>query len=212
MTEVVEIIQGSEKWHAARRGKLTASRLADALAKTKSGWGASRANLMADLVAERLTGTSAVGFTNEAMRWGVDQEPNARIAYEFLIDIEVTQVGFVDHPKISMSGASPDGLVLDSGLVEIKCPNTATHIETLLGQTIPAKYCTQMLWQMACTGREWCDFVSYDPRMPADMQLFVKRLHRDGVRIVEMEKEAIAFLEEVDAKLAALIQRFRSAT
>jgi putative phage-type endonuclease len=206
-----DIEQGTDAWRRLRLGKLTASRLADALAKTKTGWGASRANLIADLVAERLTGTSADRFTNEAMRWGTEQEPRARIAYELWTNTEVAQVGFIDHPKIPMSGASPDGLVKDTGLVEIKCPNTASHIETLLGQEVPAKYRTQMLWQMACTGREWCDFVSYDPRMPIDMQFFVKRLTRDGIRIVEMEKEAVTFLGEVEEKLAALIRNYRCA-
>src|SRR5689334_1396302 len=134
------IQQGTPEWHAQRLGKVTASRLSDALAKTKNGWGASRANYMAQLAAERLTGQPQESFTNAAMQWGVDTEPHARAAYEFHTDATVEPVGFVDHPVIEMTGASPDGLVGADGLVEIKCPNTATHIETLLGSSAPSKY------------------------------------------------------------------------
>lgn len=200
-----EIVQGSPEWFAIRCGKVTASRVADVVARTKSGWGASRANYAAELIAERLTGVAAEGFTNAAMQWGTDQEPNARMAYEFMHDVTVEQVGFVVHPTIEDAGASPDGLVGGKGMVEIKCPNTATHIETLIKQVVPAKYVTQMLWQMACTGREWCDFVSYDPRLPESMQLFVKRVHRDQDAIDELEREVLAFLmEEVETKVDAL--------
>lgn len=209
--DLATIEQGSTEWKAARAGKLTASRMADALAKTKTGWGASRATLMGTLIAERLTGMPTEGFTNDAMRWGNEKEPEARGAYEFACGVDVAQVGFVEHPTIAMSGASPDGHVNHDGMVEIKCPNTATHIETLLGQAIPAKYATQMMWQMACTGRRWCDFVSYDPRMPGDMQLFIARLERDDKRIAEMEKDARDFLVELDAKVEALTKRFRVA-
>jgi putative phage-type endonuclease len=194
-----EIIQGSPEWFAARLGRVTASRVADVIAKTKSGPSASRANYMAQLIAERLTGVCAETFTNAAMQWGTDMEPEARAAYEFHCDAEVLQVGFVAHPTIAMSGASPDGLIGDLGMLEIKCPNTATHIETLLGQTVPGKYVTQMQWQMACTGRSWCDFASYDPRLPEHMRLFVSRVERDGTMI-----EVSAFLAEIDAKTAEL--------
>jgi putative phage-type endonuclease len=200
-----EIIQGSPEWHALRCGKVTASRVADVIAKTKTGWGASRANYAAELIAERLTGVAAEGFTNAAMQWGTDQEPNARMAYEFMEDVTVEQVAFVVHPTIEDAGASPDGLVGQDGMVEIKCPNTATHIDTLINQAIPAKYVTQMMWQMACTGRKWCDFVSYDPRLPESMQMFVKRIHRDDDVIIDLESEVVRFLEdEVEAKVSAL--------
>lgn len=199
-----DIIQGSAEWFAARCGKVTASRVADVIAKTKSGWGASRANYAAQLVAERLTGDVAESYTNAAMAWGTEQEPLARNAYSFMQDVDVAEIGFVDHPAIDMAGASPDGLVGDTGLVEIKCPNTATHIETLRGQSIPAKYETQMLWQMACTGRQWCDYVSFDPRMPESMRLFIKRLPRDAKRISELESLVSDFLAEVDATVADL--------
>jgi len=195
------IEQGSPEWFAQRLGKLTASRIADAMAKTKSGWGASRANYMAQLVAERLTGEAQESYTNTAMQWGKDTEPHARAAYEFRTDATVTPAGFVDHPVIEMSGASPDGYVGDYGLVEIKCPNTATHIETLLGTEVPGKYRLQMQWQMACTKRQWVDFVSFDPRMPEHMRLFVARIKRDDVLIAQLENDVIDFLGELDRKV-----------
>jgi putative phage-type endonuclease len=205
-----DIIQGSPEWFAARVGKVTASRVADVVAKTKTGWGASRANYMAELIAERLTGESAPSFTNAAMQWGTEKEPDARAAYEFRTDADVVAIGFVDHEKIHMAGASPDGLIGDVGLVEIKCPNTSTHIDTLLGQAVPAKYITQMQWQMACTGRAWCDFVSYDPRMPEAMRLFVQRVERDKELIASLEADVTAFLAEVEKKAAELTARYAS--
>lgn len=201
---MVEIIQGSPEWFAARLGKVTASRVADVIAKTKTGYGASRSNYMAELVAERLTGTSGEKFSNAAMQWGTEKEPEARAAYVFAHEVEVDEIGFVGHPRITMSGASPDGLIGSDGLIEIKCPNTATHIETLIGQTVPGKYVTQMQWQMACTGRQWCDFASFDPRLPGPMRLFVRRVARDDALIAELEAEVVAFLGELDAKVARL--------
>lgn len=203
-----EIVQGSAEWHALRCGKVTASRVADIIAKTKTGYSTSRANYAAELVAERLTGTPAEGFTNAAMQWGTDKEPFARASYEFYNDVDVELVGFVNHPNIADTGASPDGLVGAEGLVEIKCPNTATHIETLLKGVIPAKYITQMMWQMTCTGRQWCDFVSFDPRMPESMQTFIKRVERDDAMIAELEGEVIAFLKEVRATVLSLRQLY----
>lgn len=200
-----EIIQGSAEWKALRCGKVTASRVADVIAKTSKGWGASRFNYAAELIAERLTGVAAEGFTNAAMQWGTDQEPQARMAYEFMHGVAVEQIAFVVHPTIADSGASPDGLVGELGLIEIKCPNTATHIDTLISQTVPGKYITQMQWQMACTGREWTDFVSYDPRLPESMQLFVKRVPADAVFQIELEDAVRLFLkEEVEVKVAEL--------
>ncbi|CAB4145919.1 phage_rel_nuc, putative phage-type endonuclease [uncultured Caudovirales phage] len=199
-----ELIQGTPEWLAARCGKVTASRVADVIAKTKSGWGASRANYMAELIAERLTGSPAASFTNAAMQWGTDHEPEARDAYAFRTDAEIVQVGMVDHPTIPLTSCSPDGLVGDMGLVEIKCPNTATHIDTLLSGTVPAKYITQMMWQMACTRRTWCDFVSYDPRLPESMRLFVKRVEAAPSQIDEIEFQVKFFLEELDAKVSEL--------
>lgn len=203
-----EIVQGTPEWFAARLGCVTASRVADVVAKTKSGPAASRANYAAQLIAERLTGAAPEGFTNAAMQWGTAMEPDARAAYEFRYDKEVVEVGFVEHPTIEMSGASPDGLVGDNGLVEIKCPNTATHIDTLLGQAVPGKYIIQVQWQMACTGRAWCDFVSFDPRMPESMSLFVYRVKRDDTHIATLESDVRVFLAEVDQRVADLTARY----
>lgn len=208
---MIEIIQGSPEWFAARLGKVTASRVSDVVARTKTGWGASRANYMAELIAERLTGESAEKFTNSAMQWGTDKEPDARTTYEFQTGAEVTAIGFADHPTIPMSGASPDGLVGFEGLVEIKCPNTATHLDTLLSRDIPQKYVQQMQWQMACTERTWCDFVSFDPRLPGRMSLFVLRVLRDDVMIRALEKDVLGFLAELETKLADLNKLYKAA-
>jgi len=196
--------QRTEEWFAARMGKVTASRVADVIAKTKTGYSTSRENYLAQLVCEVLTGKPAESFTNAAMQWGVDQEPLARAAYESHQNVLVDEVGFLVHPTIWESGASPDGLVGDFGMVEIKCPNTATHIDTLLTQTVSGKYNTQMQWQMACAGRHWCDFVSFDPRMPTDLQLFVKRVEYDPPYVAMLEKEVMSFLNDLDSKVKQL--------
>ena len=198
------IVQGTPEWHQARLGKVTASKVADVIAKTKSGYAATRANYMAQLICERLTGNPTEGFTNAAMQWGTDQEGPAREAYEFSKGVWVTQVGFIDHPTISMAGASPDGLIGTDGMIEIKCPNTATHLETLLSRKVPSKYQTQMAWQLACTGRQWCDFVSYDPRLPEHLRMFVFRYERDDTIIEDLETEVVAFLSELDASIEQL--------
>ncbi len=202
------LIQGSPDWFAARVGLVTASRIADVVARTKSGYGASRANYMAQLVAERLTQTAIEGFTSVAMQWGIDHEPQARAAYEFFTNNLVEKAGFVPHPTLAMTGASPDGLVGADGLVELKCPNTATHIETLLEGGIPSRYESQMLWQLACTGRQWCDLVSYDPRMPEGMTLFVQRLHRDADKIAMLESEVATFVRELDQTCQRLVDQY----
>lgn len=193
-----EIIQGSPEWHAQRLGRVTASRVADVVAKTKSGWGASRANYAAQLVAERLTREPTESYTNAAMQWGLDHEADAKAAYEFHRDCEVTPCGFIEHPNLNQCGASPDGLIASDGVLEIKCPNTANHIETLKGRAVPSKYVLQVQWQLACTGRQWADFVSFDPRMPESMRLFVRRVPRDDRLITELSGEIIAFLVEVN--------------
>ena len=202
MTEQIE--QRSSAWFEARLGKVTASRVADVIAKTKSGYSASRDNYMAQLICERLTGQQGESFTNAAMTWGTETEPLARSAFEAYADVMVEEVGFVPHPSIEMSGASPDGLVGLFGMLEIKCPNTATHIDTLLTQTVPGKYITQMQWQMRCCERQWCEFVSFDPRLPQDLQLFVKRVEFDPEYVAMLEKEVVQFLAELDDKVNKL--------
>jgi putative phage-type endonuclease len=198
--------QGTEEWFTIRIGKVTASRVADVIAKTKTGYSASRDNYMAQLVCERLTGQKGESFTNAAMQHGTDTEPLARAAYEAFKDVLVDEVGFVPHPTIKMAGASPDGLVGDDGLIEIKCPNTATHIDTLLSETVPSKYFTQMQFQLSCTGRKYCDFVSFDNRLPPELQLFVKRVPRDEVFIRLIEAEIVQFLAELDDKINKLMK------
>ena len=196
--------QRTEEWFAARCGKVTASRVADIIAKTKTGYSTSRENYLAQLVCERMTGKPAESYSNCAMQWGLEQEIYARGAYEAARDVLVDELGFVIHPTIAMAGASPDGLVGEFGLVEIKCPNTATHIDTLLTQTVPTKYITQMQWQMACTQRQWCDFVSFDPRMDEGLQLFIKQVDYDPIYVAQLEKEVINFLMDVEDKIQKL--------
>ena len=201
--------QGTKEWLQARAGRVTASRVADIVAKTKSGPAASRANYMAQLICERLTGSPVEGFKSAAMQWGTEMEPLARAAYEDRHGVLVVETGFIPHPTLSMAGASPDGLVGEDGLVEIKCPETATHLDTLLSGSVPGRYQIQMLWQMACTGRAWCDFVSFDPRLPANMQLFVARVERDEKKLVEISGEVEAFLGELDQKIQKLTEMYK---
>lgn len=203
------IIQGSDAWKQLRLGRVTASRIADLMAKTKSGPSASRANYAAQLVCERLTGTVEESYSSAAMQRGSEVEAEAREFYEFSTDQNLEQVGFVQHPTIEMAGASPDVLVGEVGLAEFKCPNSATHIETLMGQAPPRKYLYQVQWQLSCTRRLWCDWVSYDPRLPADMKKFQVRIQRDDTLIKELEAEVVTFLAEVDAKISALTALYR---
>lgn len=202
------IVQGSPEWMRLRLGKVTASKVADVMAMTKSGPGASRATYMAQLLCERLTGTPTEFFTNAAMAWGTATEPEARAAYSFHHDADVSEVAFVDHPTIPMTGASPDGLIGDDGMLEIKCPNTATHLDTLDSGKPAGKYVTQMQWQMACTGRQWCDFASYDPRLPEHLRLFVVRIPRDSEAIAAMETAVTAFLAELAERIDSLNRRY----
>jgi hypothetical protein len=193
--------QGSEEWIRARLGKVTASRIADVVARAKSGgWGASRDNLMADIICERLTGQPQETYVSAAMQHGTDNEPLARAAYEFYADRDVKLVGFVEHPTIPMAGGSPDGLVGNDGLVQFKCPNSKTHISTLLGASIDGVYIKQMQFEMAVTGRKWCHFVSFDPRLSGDLQFHMRLVERSDALISELEREVVIFLKEVAEK------------
>lgn len=198
------IEQGSPEWFAQRLGKVTASRVADVISKTKSGYSTSRANYMTELALERITGARQESFTNAAMQWGTATEPLARAAYEAETGEIVDEVPMIDHQTIAMTGASPDGLVGSAGLIEIKCPNSATHMETLLSGKPAGKYITQMMWQMACTKRQWCDFASFDPRFPQHLQLFVTRIARDDVTVKSLENEVSQFLKELDVMVSTL--------
>lgn len=211
MTGTVHMMeQRSPEWHAHRVGRVTASRIADVMAQTKTGPGAARKNYMADLIAERLTGERREGFSNSAMQWGTEIEPQARAMYEFVTDLAVAEVGFIDHPAIAMAGCSPDGLIGTDGMIEIKCPNTATHLETLLTGNIEGKYLKQMQFQMACADREWCDFVSFDPRLPSELQLWVHRVPRDAETVAEIEEAVASFIAEMEGMLAKLRARYLS--
>ena len=202
--------QRTDEWYTARLGKVTASRIADVVAKTKSGWSASRDRYMSQIIVERLTQRPPDGFTSAAMQWGIETEPQAIAAYEALTLSVVEPAGFFVHPSINLAGASPDGLVGDLGLIEVKCPETHTHLDTLIAANNPRrdpiqnKYRLQMQWQMACTGRQWCDFVSFDPRLEPELQLWCQRVERDETLIAELEGAVMDFLEEVEQRVGAL--------
>lgn len=197
--------QRTDEWFAARCGKVTASRLADVMAKTKSGYSASRQNYMAELICQRLTGKLQDGFSNAAMQRGTELEPVAREMYVLnQFDAHVTETGFVEHPSINGFGASPDGLVNHDGLLEIKCPNTWTHIETIKTGKPARKYLLQMHAQMMCTGRKWCDFVSYDDRLPPDLAYFETRVHLDESLVKEISDELSSFLSELDSEIESI--------
>lgn len=204
MTQDIE--QRSDQWHAARCGSLGASQIADAISKSKDGkaFGSTSANLRAKLVVERLTGVQEDSFKNAAMQHGIDSEEAARLAYEARTGSFVTEVGLYKHPFLDGTHASPDGLVGEDGLVEIKCPNSATHIDTLRTGKVPTKYVYQMQWQMRCTDRQWCDFVSWDGRLPENLRLFVKRTHRDAEMLAKLEADVKLFLDGVKADVELL--------
>lgn len=200
--------QGTQEWHLERLGRVTASRISDVMMKpTTAGY----QNYRAQLVCERLTGQPTESFTSPAMQHGTETEPQARAFYEMAMGCEVVEVGFIQHPTLAMSGASPDGLVGDDSLVEIKCPQPATHIKTLTGAGIDRKYILQMQWQMACTERRHCDFVSFCPMLPPEMQMFCEAFHRDDALISEITDAVGQFLAEVDALCAELSQKYPKA-
>jgi putative phage-type endonuclease len=198
--------QRTPEWLQARVGKVTASRVGDLMARTRNGWAASRQSYAIELIVERLTGQPAEKYVSAAMAWGIDMEPEAKLAYERKAGMRILECGFLPHPKIEMAGASPDGLVGDFGLIELKCPTSATHIATLLGEPIDRKYVQQIQMQLACTGRAWVDWVSYDPRLPEPFDLFVERVHRNDEEIDQLEYEINNFIEEIDST----IERLRS--
>ena len=194
--------QRTEEWYQARLGKVTASRIADIIAKTQKGaYTQKRADYMNELLCERLTGQREEKFINASMQRGIDLEPKARAVYEIETGEWVEEVGFIPHPTIAMSGASPDGLISDDGLIEIKCPNTTAHIEFLQTQKPKQEYICQMQWQMACTGRKWCDFVSYDDRLPENLVYCSVHIPRDDDFIQSLEQEVEKFLAELEQKI-----------
>jgi putative phage-type endonuclease len=208
----LNVDQGTPEWLAARTGQVTASRVKDVVGKLKNGKeSAARASYKLEMLSEILTGKAVEHFVSMAMDFGSENEPLARACYEIEKGVEVERIGYVKHPAIERAGASPDGLVGDDGLVEIKVPNTTTHLQYLIAEEVPSDYIPQMMWQMACTGRQWCDFVSYDPRLPSDFGLFVIRLHRDDKQIGEMEREVERFIVEVN-EMAERLLKYRSSS
>lgn len=213
-----DIEQGTDAWRQIRCGKVTGSRIADVMAKgkakageTKAGPSVTRANYLAEIVAEVLTGLpTADKYQSAAMRQGSEREPDARRIYAFMHDISPVQVGFVVHSTIERAGASPDSLIGDQGLAEIKSPLVATHLETLLGAPIDGRYIKQMQWQLSCCERAWVDFISFCPELPPEMQLHVRRVERDDKVIAEMETEVRTFLREVDSKVDQLRKMYLS--
>lgn len=201
--------QGSEKWKQARCGRVTASRVHDIVAITRSGgFTASRKNYLSALVWERLTGKPKATYQSAAMAYGTECEPEARFAYALKQGVEIEEVGFIEHPSGVMAGCSPDGLVGKDGLCEIKCPQDSAHLDRWLGAKIDPAYMDQMMFQMACTGRQWCDFVSYHRDAPEEMQLHIARVPRDDKRIAELEQEVAQFLDELDATVDLLRKRY----
>ena len=200
--KVVDAVQGTPEWLAARAGRVTASMISAVLMKPET---AGFRDYQAQLVAEILTGKpQGSDYTNAAMQFGTETEPLARSAYEAETGFSVDEVGFCQHPTIERAGASPDGLVGNSGEVEIKCPKVSTHLAYLLAGVVPAVYRNQMMWQMSVTGRDWCDFVSFRPDLPEHLQLFIVRFKRDPARILELETAVVAFLDTVDKMLSQL--------
>ena len=206
------IEQRTDEWFQQRLGKVTASRISDVIAKTKTGVSTSRQNYLVQLVSERLTGKKGDSFVNQAMLDGIERESAARELYMQTKGVSVTEVGFFDHPVIKNSGASPDGAVNAeeegkyAGLIEIKCPIETTHTNTLMSKSVPSKYIPQIQWQMASVSPnvKWVDFISFNPNFPDTMQLFVARVERDNAYIAELEAEVIKFLDEVDATILKL--------
>ena len=200
--------QRSAEWFSARLGKVTASKIDDIMVKTKYGESQYTKKYKLQLVTERLTNKVVPLFMNAAMAHGVEFEDEARVEYankmKLLIGTDVREVGLIDHPSIDMSAASPDGLVGEDGLIEIKCVQPMTHTETLESGVIARKYIHQMQWQMACTGKKWCDFVSYQPSFPEDCKLFIKRVERDDDLIGHLEVAVSKFLSEVDDKIKSI--------
>jgi putative phage-type endonuclease len=201
-----DLEQGTEDWFNMRVGACNSSRLNDALAKLKDPKkeSADRRNYKRELAIERLTSKAFEHYVSAPMQFGIENEGRARTEYEFYSGNEVTPIGLAMHPTVKWFMASTDGLVGKDGMIEIKCPNTINHLDILLSGEIPAQYHWQMLGGMACAERQWCDFVSFDPRLPEDLSLFVKRFHRDDALIAGMELEVVQFLTEVEELLAQL--------
>lgn len=202
------MIQGSDEWHLARLGKVTASRISDVMMKPSA---AGYQNYMAELVCERLTGNPTETFQSAAMAHGNETEPQARAMYELITATDVDEVGFVEHPQIAMAGASPDGLIGADGGLEIKCPQQNKHMKNLTGAKIDRGYMLQMQWNMACTGRFWWDFVSFNSSFPEHLQCHIQRVSRDPDAVVEITKAVTDFISECDRLFEVLMKKSEAA-
>ncbi|WP_156851524.1 lambda exonuclease family protein [Bartonella refiksaydamii] len=203
--------QRTAEWFQARLGKVTASNVYNVLSKTAKGLPTSKyEDYKMKLMTERLTGEISQSYTTAAMQWGIEHEENALREYEFIYDTNVTKCGFIQHPKIEMAGASPDGLIGEDGLIEVKCPRSVNHMRFCISDEIKPEYHAQMQFQMACTGRKWCDFVSYDSRFAGEsfnLRMKVKRVHRDEKQIEQINKAVEAFLAEIDQDMKQILTK-----
>jgi predicted phage-related endonuclease len=205
------VSQQTGEWLQARIGCVTASRVADIVTRLKSkkgpdgelAYSADRQKYKKELIYENMTNLSLGHWVSPAMDWGSENEPLAKAAYEMEADVELQDGGFWLHDEIPRFGASPDALVGEFGLLECKCPPSG-HLDILQSRVIPVEYEPQMLAQMACTGRQWCDFVSFNPDFPKQHRIFIKRFHRDEARITELQNEVMKFLMEVVQAINAL--------
>ena len=205
---IIDVEQGSPEWFQQRIGCCTASRVNDAIRKLKNGkYSAERERYCLEVVMERLTNLTAPHYVTEAMEWGIEQEPVARAAYEHITDCMVDEGQYAMHDRIKWFGASSDGLVGDDGCLEIKCPTSMTHLQWIIDGCVPDEHIYQMKAAMSCYNRKWCDFVSFDPRMPKELRLFIRRLERDEPMILEMEQEVEKFLAEVDVLMDVVKKR-----
>ena len=197
--EFRNLTQNTPEWLVCRKGRITASRCDALVRRLKNGnYSADRTNYLWELVVEHLSGRATDRYVTQEMEWGIEQQPFAEAAYEMKTGVTVEPIGLVVHPEMDYFAASPDGLLDDDGLIEIKCPTTRTHLEWLKAGDIPEEYIPQMTAQMACMPeRQYCDFVSFDPRLPFGMQLFIRRYHRDKERIAQMEQEVAKFSGEL---------------
>lgn len=202
--KIIQCLQGSDEWKLARCGMITASRIKDVMSYTQSGEAAGRRNYRAELVCEILTGQPYSQYANEDMQWGIEHENDARSLYSAFKKVGVGLCGFGVSERLKRSGSSPDGIVGEKGMLEIKCPKTATHLQYLLDGMVPPVYRSQMLWNMNIWEREWCDFVSFDPRLPPNLRLFIIKYYRDDRRIKEIEKEVVKFNRDIDLTLSRL--------
>jgi hypothetical protein len=208
----LDCIQGSELWAELRCGDVTASRAADVIAmiekgKNKGQEKAERSDYRTELICERLTGIPYQHVITREMQWGRDHEDAAADAYASHTGAPVARCGYVIHPTIARFGSSPDRWVGDVGLLQIKCPKTNTHLEWMMAGTIPVKHVAQMLAEFSCDpARQWCDFMSFDPRLPEHLQKFILRYHRDDKLIVGLEAEVRHFNLEIERVMQSLPQ------